>query len=319
MMEKFPKKSNPEALNLDKMKRRSGLIRIVGLSDSKEREGLIEAGKVFAEEQEFLKREIKKTPEQKEVIAFINQELPKFVKRYGADPLFISEDKIHIVPSGFFPNRKKLEGMYSLENQRIYLMQGKSLILLRLAKNLVHEILHFYSFQSLETIQEGNELFLGNARRLGLNVSVSKEKEGTYFHYLDEAVIEELTKRFFKEYLRKCRFLKEDFKTIDEFVADAPIEVRNHPEDIAYAMLEENKKDIEVFLVPFAYPDEREALDNLIINLYDRNKNDFNSKEEIFELFARAGMSGRILPLARLIEKTFGKGSFRELGKHSQG
>ena len=36
-------------------------------------------------------------------------------------------------------------------------------------------------------------------------------------------------------------------------------------------------------------------------------------QEELFDEFARAHFTGNYLPLARIIEDTFGKGAFREI------
>lgn len=57
---------------------------------------------------------------------------------------------------------------------------------------------------------------------------------------------------------------------------------------------------------------------SLIDDLYNKNAGSFASREEVFNLFARAVMTGRLLSVARLLEKTYGKGSFRELGEKTQ-
>ena len=67
----------------------------------------------------------------------------------------------------------------------------------------------------------------------------------------------------------------------------------------------------------YSYFKERAALKKLIQTLYEKNEDEFESEEEVFNLFAKAAISGRLLPVARLIEKTFGKGSFRELGEET--
>lgn len=70
-------------------------------------------------------------------------------------------------------------------------------------------------------------------------------------------------------------------------------------------------------LAGFVYPKERLQFDELIDKIYEKNREDedFKDREEVFNLFARATMSGRLLTLVRLIEKTFGKGAFRKLGE----
>ena len=58
--------------------------------------------------------------------------------------------------------------------------------------------------------------------------------------------------------------------------------------------------------------------DSIIKEIYMGNRENFESEDDIFNLFAKAVMSGELLPVARLIEKTYGKGSFRKLGQETK-
>ncbi|MBI2674296.1 MAG: hypothetical protein HYX22_00960 [Candidatus Yanofskybacteria bacterium] len=69
------------------------------------------------------------------------------------------------------------------------------------------------------------------------------------------------------------------------------------------------------FISHFAYGSQRILLERLINKIFEKNKEKFNNPSEIAQLFIRAAFEGRLLPLARLIDETFGKGSFRKLGE----
>ena len=56
----------------------------------------------------------------------------------------------------------------------------------------------------------------------------------------------------------------------------------------------------------------------MIDDLYLKNKGSFESKEDVFDLIAKAVLTGRLLSVARLMEKTHGKGSFRKLGAETK-
>jgi hypothetical protein len=56
-------------------------------------------------------------------------------------------------------------------------------------------------------------------------------------------------------------------------------------------------------------------LNTLIDKLFDRNKDKFFDREEVFDVFARAAMTGRMVPLGRLVDTTFGAGTFRLIGE----
>ena len=305
-MEKFPR-NNPE--------RKSGIIRIVGLEKGKEDEALEAAGELFAEKQEFLKKEREKTPEEKAVIAFLNDHLPKFLEHYGAQPLKISEDKIHIVSEKFFQSKKDVDARYSIDDQAVFMKDDPNRSPLWFANRLAHEIIHFHAFQSLVASPEGSALSLQGLRRFGFRV-VKRGGEIVYFRHVDEALTEELAKRFGKKFFAKLPALREDLEQLKRLIA---IKLKEDPimagQDFAYSELVEEKGYLQAALVPYAYPAEREELKELIADLYGENKNKFKSAEEVFELFARTAMTGRLLPAARLIEDTFGKGAFRDLGK----
>ena len=62
----------------------------------------------------------------------------------------------------------------------------------------------------------------------------------------------------------------------------------------------------------FDLPKEREILNNLIEKLYFKNKDKFKNEEEVFDLFAKSVFTGK-LSWGRLVNKTFGKGTFKKL------
>jgi hypothetical protein len=66
--------------------------------------------------------------------------------------------------------------------------------------------------------------------------------------------------------------------------------------------------------ITHSYNDDRIIFHQLLNQLFVKNKDTFDSEEQIFNLFAKATLTGKLLPVARLIEKTFGKGSFRIMG-----
>lgn len=307
-MEKFPK-NHPE-----QPERKSGIIRIVGFEEKKEAEALEAAAAFFSEKQEFLKHEREKTPEEKAVAAFISGHLPKFLEHYGAQPLTISEDKIHIIPKKFFSSRKGVEAKYSIDDQAIFVQDNPELPLLGFANHLAHEMIHFHAFQSLDASQEGLELKLQGPRRLGFRIA-RRGEEAAYFRHVDEALTEELAKRFSKKFFAGIPALQPDLEQLKKLIELNRKQNPGAEQDFAYGVLTQKGDSWEAALVPHAYPAEREDLKELIDDLFSQNKDKFKSREEIFELFARAAMTGRLLPVARLIEDTFGKGAFRDLGK----
>lgn len=65
------------------------------------------------------------------------------------------------------------------------------------------------------------------------------------------------------------------------------------------------------------YRKARLNLEAYIHELYEKNREAFASEDGVFALFVRSAWSGSLLPVARLIEETNGKGSFRKLAEQT--
>lgn len=315
--------------------------------------------KYFEREQKKIPEEWEKSPAAKELINFLGNAVPEFASQYGAEPIRVSEDKVHLVPENAMKgDGKTLAGLYDQKSQEILIRFDKpgAEPYLGIAKTTVHEMLHFNSFQSLGPDKEfGYEIDM--SRRLGLAIKTRKG-EG-YFDKLSEAVIDKLTDRFiewtveggkgptelqedarnylesiaqFKRGIEKLKSEKEESqermakvlgvgkeaaaKLVSEQIAE--LEEQVHHVD-HWALKSESGEENLLTLVRIAgYRKERDFLDKTVKEIYEKNKDEFESEEEIFNLFARATMSGRLLPLARVIEKTYGKGAFRKLGKKTK-
>lgn len=323
--------------------RESGVSKIVGVETETEKD-LLDFFKIqFAAE--------KKGPLDKEhpkelegLIPDINTQLREFLKKYDIDSVDIPEKNIHIVDQTKLTAQQietlkeqfeKVNGIYSPENQHIGMLldyqQGKKLAFLQ---TLVHEMLHVNSFLSFQKLnpQEGDRghrvvmrsedegeesLFLG-LRRMGFRI---QSHDGTvYFSDLDEALITELTMRFDRNYFSQIPEVAEEYTQRRQ-----AIERQSHRSGHRTEKLQEQLATIEsrqdddgrwtVTLKAYSYDEERSKLNALIDDLFKKNKSRYPTREDVFDLFAKATLSGRLLPIARLIERTYGRGSFRTMAE----
>ncbi len=317
----------------EQFKRESGVSRIVGVTPEEEQSALKGAKEIFndmSEKEIFIgERKFKvedlerdKTPEEKEVILGILEKMPEFVKQYGGSPINISENHIRILDINKLDEESqgkiKVEGGAGHYNSQhfIYIFPDDKILLF--ASKLAHEVIHFNAFQSHEKIQ-GEEKLMLKSRRVGLNVE-TRNKSGAYFHDINEAVTEELAALFGKRYFADIPALAGSVKSVEEL---KKIFLQKHPdrsrlaENILCILKAADNVD-KVNVAFYSYPDERERLDGAIDAIYEENKDKFSQRSEVFDVFARAAMSGNLMPLARLIEKTFGKRAFRKLGELSK-
>lgn len=339
------------------IKRESGVTRVVEVDPETEKAILEFFGRKFSLKEKF-PFEKEKTPELNQMISQISDHLKEFLVKYGAKPLDIPPKNVHIFDeTKMTPEKREIIlkkfgkacAVFSFWEQHIFVLHVPSWAsnFLGMAEFISHEMLHNISFQSAKLNLDQDDKMRGIKitgrreggdiqtlvilpRRMGFKIMKSglddnqEDKEIVYFHFLDEAIIAELTMRFDWQYFSKIPLIaeSEEYKTREKYY-----EVFNNQEakDEArkkYAFARDLKKYqidgedvISAQVKPHEYEQEREKLNKLIDELYGQNMEKFNSREEVFDVFARTVMTGRLLPVARLIEKTFGKGSFRELGE----
>ena len=68
----------------------------------------------------------------------------------------------------------------------------------------------------------------------------------------------------------------------------------------------------------FTYELERKILNILIDKIFEKNSEKFQEREDVFEVFAKSIITGDILPMGRLIDSTFGRGTLRRIGELDQ-
>ena len=281
----------------------SGISRIVGGSPEEEAAALREFKERFErrESGEGLERE--KTPEEMETIRAIAQAMPEFLARYHAQAVPIAPEQIHFIDVARLPDEAR-ERVRKLDEQGRYWPDAQAVAifprgdLVNDARAVVHEILHIQSFASYT--KKGEDL---ERRRAGLSI-FSEGGRAVHFDKFDEAVIEELTRRFVEQY----------FDTIPA-VREA---IRRRVEMAPFATNQPSGGARQTTIEPYAYPASRAKLWTLIDGIYERSRQEFASRETVFALFAEAALNGKMLPVARAIEKAYGKGKFHELAEETK-
>jgi hypothetical protein len=155
-------------------------------------------------------------------------------------------------------------------------------------KTLVHEMIHMQAFQSWQMPLTGK----AKQRRQGLNIYHS-DTIGS-FEWLDEAITEALTKRFLEAHQKDIEILNG---------------IRKPAVRVEDARRKKNSKD------GHTYVKQREALSKLVATIYIRGGKKYRTQDDVLKLFTGAALNGRLLPVARAIEKAEGRGMFKELAK----
>lgn len=232
--------------------------------------------------------ELDKTERDIELIKLAEKALDKYLEEYKRNKkIDIPLENIHVLEEGGvskISNGRNLMGMHYAEFQDVLIDRSK--MDFEFALVVFHELLHAKSFNAMQVKRWNPEDKKHvDTYRTGFSV-VSRDGKITYFNAVNEAIAGLFTKRFFDEYI----------KNDDQFKSEL------------------DKLNSEG--IPVSTSREKEVRDglNYIHRLYEKNKDKYTEKE-IIDMFINASINGELVGVARLIENTFGEGSFRKLGE----
>lgn len=252
-------------------------------------------GQIISEPGEVLKRiyaehapecyeqEIDKSERDKEILSIATDAVRAYAAEYGRERFIeLPLEHIHLLKPG--GTAEMTEGRLEIGSHAT--VPGSIVIDrrsdLETAITAFHELWHtLASHNAIQVTKDGRLTWY----RSGFGMS-SRNGENEYFHHLDEALTGLATARFVNERLRA----EEGFKD----------EIRER-EDRGEAIDTTRKPEIAEFM-------------RVVDDLAERNQESLD-REKVLDLFFRAQVTGNVLPVARLVEATYGKGSFRKLGR----
>ena len=225
--------------------------------------------------------ELEKSARDVEIIALCDEAVSMYMKRYGRKKeIGLPLQNVHALEDGGverYTHGRFVEGAHAPTLGSVIVDRKKSDV--EFAVRVFHELFHAKSYQALQII--GNEV--AEPYRSGFTV-VSRDGKKSWFVDLEEAVVGMMTERFFKEIVNEDSAFRNEI----EAAPDGPYLGR--------------EKEVT-------------RLNLLVDELWEKNREEFKSREEIVKVFVDAQINGRLLRVARLVERTFGKGSFRRLGE----
>ena len=319
--------------------RESGISRIVGFDNKTEEEVLDFFKKKFENNS---KSEIEETHsvELNNIIKRINEEMVGFLEFYGIQALNIPMENIHIIDKTKLnkeilqkinDNYKNAEGLNFLNEQSIilfknYIKDNK----LSFIASMVHEMLHLNSFNSYQkSLSNDSDLNLTKDNNPDVNINIRRSGFGIgtldgkklLFDDVNECVITELQIRFERRFLKNWPELQEEInereKLINFIARKNNLNTDEIGERVGSGRLEKTPYGLVPHYSSYSYENIRKRFNVSLDDIYRKNKNEFSSREEVFNLFAKSTLTGRLMSVARLIEKTYGEGTFRKLGEIS--
>lgn len=265
--------------------------------------------------------EYPKQHHEKAAIRRANEVVNQLMRNAGVQPFDVPERNVHILPQhkydAVIENPTPL-AITDHDSQSIVINADRTTFALHRVSVLLHEIIHLKSHLALEAWKEkGGKLDYG-PHRLGLEVHATKKKSvelggrTVYFKGLDEGIVAEIEKRYWPRIVESDPYLEEKYaeqlKPKNRRRKAKLAKKKNIPEDEIILVTEDD--DLEIF----PYLHQRRVLGYLVDSIYEDNKKKFDSRDDVMNLFINSIFNGQLLPIARLVEGSFGEGSFREVG-----
>jgi hypothetical protein len=239
-----------------------------------------------------------KSLEEIQICERLNDLTNQLSELYGGAVLEIDDDQVHIFdPKTVSVKDEEVGGYYDPTKQVIVL--DRSISDVATAHKIGHEMIHKKSYGAMQVTTEG---VVSSHYRLGFQME-SRDGAEEYFRAIEEALTEELT-----------------ISLMEILDQEHTIKVNKDPEIVRrknFDPREVQETYPNGILLSFSYKEERDALRMLINKIIQKNKK--ISYVDVFEMFCKGKFSGNVLSISKLIDQSFGKGTFRKLGEATSG
>lgn len=270
---------------------------------------------------EFNKYEYPKSEKELGILNYVNRLTSQLMEEAGVRPYEIPAENYHIIPPEFYKevHGKGLAATFLRPHVIIFDAQHVRANPVAFAATAFHETLHLKAHLSLEVQNAGEETGGTNITtyRRGVCVAATQkhERHGRYHQHLQglgEAIVAETEKRFLGELLDAPELAQEKARLTSDAgsaLKKTLSKKEGAPEDDIIWVSEDGDNFV---CVP--YRPQREVLNYVCDEIHKDASEKYKNSSEVFKEFLKAHFTGELLTIARLVEKTFGEGSFRLLG-----
>ena len=267
---------------------------------------------------EILSRELPKNEKENGFISFFSRYTDELRTKHQIPPLVVEPKHVHVLPAKDLESASEAltQAFYVYNRQAIFIREGFNII--EFSHKVNHEMLHFKGFNSVEVLPNG----MLSPKQIG--VSVYDHNEKTLLHEnLNEAMTEILNMRMIKRLFQEKNLaenIKKSYKDLEQIKENLGLSENKKGE--TFKILEPSEEDVYFFNkdtyepLTYAYPDQRKAVLSLIETIAKKQPPDseISDKEKVWEIFEKAYMTGDLLPLEKILDESFGVGTFRKLG-----
>lgn len=265
------------------------------------------------------KNELTKTPEALNFISFANKETNRLRQQFGLDGYNVSAENYHFLPREVCQrlNMTAAAVTYNLK-QGIIIQNDKFRdSKLSLAAVIFHETMHLKAFTALQSDQGVKEFDLFRSGVSAHSRTGHEMPRHVHFKGFHEAIVSEqeirtLDKIILLPNLREeCLFL--EMPMVKEQIAKFKKQNNINSDSFVWFNIQQNRLEVVE-----TYSRHRKLLKYVCQEIQQEFSDQYANFDAIFAEFLRAHFAGSLLTIGKLVEKTFGPGSFRSLGNVSE-
>ncbi len=277
--------------------------------------------------------EREKSEDERRMFAWAAKNVNLLREKHGLEPIELDPKQVRIISGDHVKLGETIStgaGGYSTMVETAFITDAEELGREGIGRldTIQHELIHAGQYQSLQ-VGKGNE-FMDYREGVGV-VARRPDDSGEYRVYLrslNEAITEENSRRLTldissgdPELGHVVKKREAEFSEFMKFCENNP----NHgyPKallggDVLHSEI--NPENGRPKVSPFSYYDERQAMWKLFDTIHEKNpaafpgKSQGEAREEMFDMVTKASLDGNLLPFGRLMNDTFGRGTFREYG-----
>lgn len=263
--------------------------------------------------------EIPKSELELELINFANRETSLLMEDVGITAYDIPSENYHIIASELY-EKLDSEGVgiaFPLKKAIMFDVRHFQNNPVYFAAVAVHETLHLKGHFSAE-VQQGDDKVYITPYREGVSIRALQKYgyHGEYHSHFDglhEAIVAEAEKKLLKKILALPQLEKEkdwlESTQANEMRKELVAEENISSDDIIW--LDKNERGNWEAI---QYAPQRKVLNYICLEIQKEFPEIYRNEEDVYKIFLKAHFRGNLVPVARLVEKTFGEGSFRILG-----
>ncbi len=239
-----------------------------------------------------------------EIVEAIQNDFEKFVINHGGIPVNILLKNIHFMTEKDFDQCfKKDSKTPQLSTIGHIFIRGNNKDIHSIMSDFVHELFHISSYHKLQVAPAP---LIFTSTRSGLLATPHKRSD-RLFDNLNEAITDTLALRFEQMFFRTHPTLKKYTDKKEQFQNQNPKDEFDVYKTVRY------QDNASIYTWRRQYTQEKRKLYEICETIAQKKKDTYLSANDVFLEFTRGYFNGDMSVIAKLIDDTYGKGSFRAL------